>query len=125
MEITLQLIDKVDPIAIYAAIVATTLLIWDIVKWRRSGPRLRLRVMPNMETFCSSVGFAKDCWSSMNRLLTQDVSWCKSQYCHGCRRSPYRSGQRQVQHHQLYRKPEPDGGGAHGNLTQEQHRHDQ
>ena len=37
---------SIDIVAFYAAVVATIVLIWDIVKWMRSGPILKLRVMP-------------------------------------------------------------------------------
>ena len=48
MEITLNLVAEIDPVAIYAALVATTILIWDVVKWLRSGPRLRTRASSGM-----------------------------------------------------------------------------
>lgn len=35
-------------IAVYAAVVATLVLFWDIFKWKRSGPRILLEVSPNM-----------------------------------------------------------------------------
>ena len=48
MEITLNIVGEIDPVAIYAALVATTILIWDVVKWLRSGPRLKVRANSNM-----------------------------------------------------------------------------
>ena len=51
MELVLHIVDKLDPIAIYAAAVATAILIWDVAKWLRSGPRVKLRALPSMETF--------------------------------------------------------------------------
>ena len=42
---------EADPVAIYAAIVATAILIWDVAKWLRSGPRIKLRALPNMKMF--------------------------------------------------------------------------
>ena len=48
MEITLNLVAEIDPVAIYAALVATTILIWDVVKWFRSGPRIKVRLNSNM-----------------------------------------------------------------------------
>lgn len=55
MELIFHYKAEVDPVAIYvaiyAAIVATAILIWDIAKWLRSGPRIKLRTMPNMEWF--------------------------------------------------------------------------
>ena len=50
MEIVLNLTDTVDPIAIYAAIVATTVLAWDVWKWLREGPRLRVFANPGYKT---------------------------------------------------------------------------
>lgn len=49
MEITLNFVAEIDPVAIYAALVATTILIWDVVKWLRSGPRIKVRMNPNMK----------------------------------------------------------------------------
>ena len=51
MEITLNLVAEIDPIAIYAALVATAILIWDVVKWLRSGPRIEVRANSNMIFF--------------------------------------------------------------------------
>ena len=49
MEITLNIVGEIDPVAIYAALVATTILIWDVVKWLRSGPRLKTRANSGMQ----------------------------------------------------------------------------
>ena len=49
MEITLNIVGEIDPVAIYAALVATTILIWDVVKWLRSGPRIKVRANSNMK----------------------------------------------------------------------------
>lgn len=38
-----------DLLAIYAAAVATVVLLWDIYKWKISGPRIRFRVISDME----------------------------------------------------------------------------
>jgi len=38
-------------IAGYAALVATVVLVWDIYKWKVSGPRIRFKVSPNMQVF--------------------------------------------------------------------------
>lgn len=35
-------------IAIYGAVVATLVLVWDVAKWTRQGPRIRWSVTPNM-----------------------------------------------------------------------------
>ena len=40
MLLTFSFADKIDPVAVYAAIVATCVLIWDVIKWLKSGPRL-------------------------------------------------------------------------------------
>lgn len=37
--------DGLDPVAVYAAVVATFVFVWDIIKWRRQGPKLKLRTM--------------------------------------------------------------------------------
>ena len=36
-----------DIVAWWGAIVATSVLIWDIYKWRTSGPRIKFIVQPN------------------------------------------------------------------------------
>ena len=41
--------DKTYIIALYAAVVATLVLLWDIYKWRASGPRIILAISPNMK----------------------------------------------------------------------------
>lgn len=51
MALTLELAERIDPIAIYAALVSTALLIWDVVKWLRSGPILKGSASPNITTF--------------------------------------------------------------------------
>jgi hypothetical protein len=48
MQFTLTLADKVDPVAIYAAIVATMVFAWNIYVWRNSGPRLNVSATMNM-----------------------------------------------------------------------------
>jgi len=40
--------DQIDLIAIYAAIVATLVFLWDIIKWWRKGARLHMRCNTNM-----------------------------------------------------------------------------
>lgn len=42
-------VDSTTLVAWWGAVVATGVLIWDVVKWRMSGPRLRVTVSPNME----------------------------------------------------------------------------
>lgn len=48
MELTFIFDDNLDPVAVYAAIVATTVLAWDMVKWLRSGARLVIHIAPDM-----------------------------------------------------------------------------
>ena len=48
MQFTLTLADKIDPIAIYAALVATLVFAWNIYVWRHSGPRLNVTASMNM-----------------------------------------------------------------------------
>jgi hypothetical protein len=43
--------DKLDPVAVYAATVSTTVLIWNIFVWFRNGPRLKVSASANMKTF--------------------------------------------------------------------------
>jgi hypothetical protein len=50
MELTLDISETIDPVAIYAAFVSTALLLWDVVKWWRSGPILKGSLSPNMAT---------------------------------------------------------------------------
>jgi hypothetical protein len=53
--VTLTFADKIDPIAIYAATVSTTVLIWNIFIWFRTGPRLKVSASANMKTFGQGV----------------------------------------------------------------------
>ena len=39
----------VNMIALYAAIVATVVLVWDIYKWKTSGPEISLTASPNIK----------------------------------------------------------------------------
>ena len=48
-EINIQ--TDLDPIAIYAAIVATVVLLWDIVKWIKSGPKVILNCYTGRELY--------------------------------------------------------------------------
>jgi hypothetical protein len=45
MDVNFAIQHNLDPIALYAAIVATSVLIWDIIKWYRAGPVLKTSVM--------------------------------------------------------------------------------
>jgi hypothetical protein len=48
MQFTFTLTDKIDPTAIYAALVATLVFAWNIYVWRNSGPRLKVTARMNM-----------------------------------------------------------------------------
>lgn len=51
MELSFEIVGQIEPVALYAAIVATAVLVWDIIKWRRSGARLKGIAGSNMVTF--------------------------------------------------------------------------
>lgn len=38
---------ELDPVAIYAALVATTVFVWNVVVWMTSGPRVRISASPD------------------------------------------------------------------------------
>jgi len=67
MEFTINLADKLDPVAIYAAVVSTLFAIWEVVKWWRQGPKLRGSISPNMIMMGGS--FKDD-----NTYLTFDIT---------------------------------------------------
>jgi hypothetical protein len=48
MHFTFALADKVDPIAIYAAFVATLVFVWNVHVWLSNGPRLKVTASMNM-----------------------------------------------------------------------------
>ncbi len=48
MQFTFTLADKIDPIAVYAALVATMVFAWNVYVWRNSGPRLNVTATMNM-----------------------------------------------------------------------------
>jgi hypothetical protein len=48
MQFTVSLANKIDPIAIYAAFVATLVFAWNVYVWRNSGPKLRVSASMNM-----------------------------------------------------------------------------
>jgi hypothetical protein len=48
MQFTFTLANKIDPVALYAAFVATMVLVWNIYVWRHSGPRLDVTATMNM-----------------------------------------------------------------------------
>ncbi|MGB8428776.1 MAG: hypothetical protein WCE72_03065 [Pseudolabrys sp.] len=50
---TLTFARQLDPVAIYAAIVSTVVLIWQIFVWRRVRPRLKVSASANMITASS------------------------------------------------------------------------
>jgi hypothetical protein len=49
--VTLTIADRIDPVAIYAAVVSTSVLIWQIFVWLRTGPRLKVSAASNMKAF--------------------------------------------------------------------------
>ena len=53
MEFSFQIVDKVDPVAAYAAVIATLVALWDIIKWWNSGPKLQGSARLNMRMFGS------------------------------------------------------------------------
>jgi hypothetical protein len=52
--VTVTFASKFDPVAVYAAIVSTVVLCWQIFVWFRAGPRLKISASPNMKTMPSS-----------------------------------------------------------------------
>ena len=48
MQFTFTLADKIDPVAVYAALVATMVFAWNVYVWRNSGPRLNVTANMNM-----------------------------------------------------------------------------
>lgn len=50
MKIELNFINT-DLVAWWGAILATIVLVWDIYKWKTSGPQIRFNAKPNMKTF--------------------------------------------------------------------------
>ena len=48
MQFTFTLADKIDPVAVYAALVATMVFAWNVYVWRNSGPRLNVTATMNM-----------------------------------------------------------------------------
>ncbi len=43
--------DRTGLIAGYAAVVATVVFLWDIYKWKRTGPRISFTASPNMKIY--------------------------------------------------------------------------
>jgi hypothetical protein len=60
MQFSFTLADKIDPIAVYAAFVATLVFAWNIYVWRSSGPRLK--VSASMNVFDRLIGRSDDGW---------------------------------------------------------------
>jgi hypothetical protein len=48
MDITFQIVGKFDPVAVYAAVVATFVAAWNIFIWFQTGPKLKLRIWTGM-----------------------------------------------------------------------------
>jgi hypothetical protein len=46
--------DRTDVIAGYAAFVATGVLLWDVYKWKRSGPGISFTASPDMKIYGDS-----------------------------------------------------------------------
>jgi hypothetical protein len=44
MQFTIHLVDQIDPVAIYAAILSTLIFGWELYKWLRRGPKLRVNI---------------------------------------------------------------------------------
>lgn len=57
MELSFEIVAKFDPVAYYAAIVATGALAWNIFIWLRTGPRLKLSISTNMTFVPASYGY--------------------------------------------------------------------
>ena len=51
MDLNFAISGNIDPVAAYAAVVATLVAILEVFRWRRSGARLRVTVSPNMVVF--------------------------------------------------------------------------
>lgn len=51
MELSFKIVSQIELVALYAAVVATAVLVWDVIKWRRAGARLKGTVTANMVTF--------------------------------------------------------------------------
>jgi hypothetical protein len=49
MQYTVDLVWKVDPVALYAAVLSTLIFCWELWKWYRRGPKLRGFVSSNMK----------------------------------------------------------------------------
>lgn len=54
LEFTLKFITNLDPIAVYAAVIATLVLFWDVFKWLSRGPKLKVDLLPNREIYGAS-----------------------------------------------------------------------
>lgn len=61
MELTFNIVSKIDLIAVYAAVVASAVLIWDVIKWMGSKARLNGRLSTGMKMFGFTVpGYSAD-----------------------------------------------------------------
>lgn len=58
MQFSINLADKLDPLALYAALLSTVIFVWEIIKWVRQGPRLKGRANSGMKTF--GMGYSDD-----------------------------------------------------------------
>ena len=68
MQVTFTLADKIDPVAVYAALVATMVFAWNLYVWRNSGPRLNVTAKMNMLIIGGSA--AEDVPSVMGHPVT-------------------------------------------------------
>jgi hypothetical protein len=81
MEVSFTLADELDPIAIYAALVASVVLIWDIIKWAREGPKLKLHVIVPAKIINQDDGYGGE----HIRLRHSNKYWKWSDHYHASR----------------------------------------
>ena len=43
--------DATTAIAVWGAVAGTAAIVWDVIKWKKDGPRLKVSVSPNMQVF--------------------------------------------------------------------------
>lgn len=60
MDITFQIVGKVDPVAVYAAIVATFVAGWNMFIWFRTGARVQLKISTGMVVMPPLQGMDED-----------------------------------------------------------------
>lgn len=52
--------DITTVVAIWGALTGTSAIIWDVIKWRRDGPRLRVAVTANMQIYNKYLGITQE-----------------------------------------------------------------